>query len=704
MQKTRPTGADQALATVPGKDPEQEPSYVSRGTGSSPFEALKDHPLVAVLTFVVILAVGVPLIIRIGKPVYYANSIVYVSPAVPHTLKESAEMMPQYDYFVQQQMLMIPRYDIASKTMGKLLAMGIDLRQPGEDERRATERFIKKLEVSHVPGSYQISIGLHSTSAQDVSDILNTLTQTFIDSSRSEAFYGEDHQIDSLQSERSRLKSELEESLKARTDIARELGVVNFEQLPAESVLLQTRGRLEEARRARMQAEVEVTLLERDASLMALADPPVQADPIDRAKIERLETRRSVVEAAIADLKPSHPDYRSAAQEIARIDESLNALKQQTPRDSESKRLDQPSSQLLAKARIELERARRLETELNSELQANTAKVEDATGEFQRGRDLGIRVDQLRSQLSAIEDRLSYFRIEASNPGFLRVLSPARTPVVPDRSGLKKSLAALAGLSLCMSFLFAFLADRLRSSIVVVRDVEKILGFPPLGVLLAREAGTQYFAQEQFNRMVNNVERAYRQSGARVFAFTPAGTRSSDGRLIRSIANELKARGISNVVLGATALRQSTQAETQMVPVAHERGYGRLATADRRHSTISNLGYIESGQPENPRGPSLGAFKTAIESMADEQELILVDAQPIVLSADTEYLAAVAEVTILTIEAGQVTKDDLKRAASLLEKLHPAGVAAILHNVSLKSRDPQLRHRFREYEACRNRS
>ena len=72
------------------------------------------------------------------------------------------------------------------------------------------------------------------------------------------------------------------------------------------------------------------------------------------------------------------------------------------------------------------------------------------------------------------------------------------------------------------------------------------------------------------------------------------------------------------------------------------------------------------------------------------QDLILVEASPLLLSADTEYLATLAPVIFLTVEAGKVSVNALKRAAALMERLRPAGIAAILHGVSLKSFDSQL--------------
>ena len=470
MQEPHQTIVDQALVKVPGNASREASSPDGRASGISPLAALRRRPLLAVLIFLVVAGAGLPVVTRKAKPLFYVNSVIYVPPTVEGTLKDGRQR-PQYD--IQQKMLMIPRYDVVSKTIQKLRERGADPRLPGETEQGAADRIGRDLEITHGSDNYEISVGMHSSNPDGLAEILNCLTETFIEISRANEFYGEDRRIETLNGERRRLESELNEDLQLRSDIAREVGVVGFEELPADKLVETTRSALDQARRERIEAEAEVSLLERDASLAAkLVASTAGIDPTESPSKQRLEERRGELERLMAGLTPKHPDYQALALELAQIDKQWKEASK--PNVREARQVDEPS-QLLGRARIELERARKAETELNLELARDIAKVDSTTGEFQRGRELGTRIEQLRNQITVIDDRLSYFRIEANAPGSLRVSSPARTPLLPEKNSRNKYLAGLMALALAASVAGVAVIDMTRAKILTASDIERIL-------------------------------------------------------------------------------------------------------------------------------------------------------------------------------------------------------------------------------------
>jgi Mrp family chromosome partitioning ATPase len=62
----------------------------------------------------------------------------------------------------------------------------------------------------------------------------------------------------------------------------------------------------------------------------------------------------------------------------------------------------------------------------------------------------------------------------------------------------------------------------------------------------------------------------------------------------------------------------------------------------------------------------------------------LIDAAPILISAETEYLARFADVTILIAEASNTTKAQLIRASRLLERLQIRGMAVIINKIAYR--------------------
>jgi hypothetical protein len=83
--------------------------------------------------------------------------------------------------------------------------------------------------------------------------------------------------------------------------------------------------------------------------------------------------------------------------------------------------------------------------------------------------------------------------------------------------------------------------------------------------------------------------------------------------------------------------------------------------------------------------------------MHGEYDVLLLDCQPIFISADTEYLARMADATLLVVESGMVLKHDLLRAAHLLERLPVPSVAVVLNQLSLDRADLSLREDLREF-------
>ena len=105
--------------------------------------------------------------------------------------------------------------------------------------------------------------------------------------------------------------------------------------------------------------------------------------------------------------------------------------------------------------------------------------------------------------------------------------------------------------------------------------------------------------------------------------------------------------------------------------------------------------YSDKLRVQNSSGTSSpiysGTFVSQIlNEVKGDYDVVLVDASPILISADTEYLARVADGTVLIVQSGRTTRAQLNRAANLLERLDVPGVAVTLNRVSRDRVDPAL--------------
>jgi Mrp family chromosome partitioning ATPase len=89
----------------------------------------------------------------------------------------------------------------------------------------------------------------------------------------------------------------------------------------------------------------------------------------------------------------------------------------------------------------------------------------------------------------------------------------------------------------------------------------------------------------------------------------------------------------------------------------------------------------------------------SFKDLTIDYDIVLIDATPILISAETEYLARFADVTILIAEAGKTTKAQLIRAARLLERLQIPGMAVILNKLAYRWANRATREDLSAFEA-----
>ena len=77
---------------------------------------------------------------------------------------------------------------------------------------------------------------------------------------------------------------------------------------------------------------------------------------------------------------------------------------------------------------------------------------------------------------------------------------------------------------------------------------------------------------------------------------------------------------------------------------------------------------------------------------------ILVAADPLFTSAYTEHFTRIADGTVLIVDSGRTTKEELARAARLLERLKIKGIAIVLTGITEKRADDDIARTLHEYK------
>lgn len=691
-----------------------EPRPVS-GRGIKPAASLKAHFRLAVATGTVVVVLGVPVAWVKGKSEWSTSATLRVSPRFARNLESDAELElqsnSQYREFVQQQIRTVNRLDIvegALKELGKKVSLW---RLPGESDLRMARRLQGSLSVAPVPDTYMFTVSLSGPKPDGLPEVVNAVVKVYLESVSGEELWGATARVDELVKQRENLLKEIRFKTERRTALGRELGMTAFSagvdmnawdkllldgrtafdaaarrQIEAESKLLAVDG---EARAARPRPtprepatpetetapEAEVVPPDADEALEAMAWSMISLDPTLSALTGNLTKRRSDLLISTSGMTPDHPARVSAERELAEIDAEI-AKRTVTVRAK-------ARAILLAQRRAEAYEAARTTQELGGMVETRRAEALRVGEVYNEALSLTSDLDRARKRLDAIDNRIDFLQLESRAPGWVRVLTKALPPEFPSKGGKKKLLlfvlVAAAGAALVVPIAVDILDPRIRSA----NEAEKMLEFAPLGWVIDRTgADTEAFAADQLRRIAQKLEHDCRTNGTRIVVLTSSKPREGTTTLVLDLARTLGELGLRSVAVEANALRPS--------PLYGEPGpAGGFASilasgGDLRAAVLPATSELPDRIPVGATTRSLAPIARLDEvlaSLAASYDLALLDAPPILLSADAEALVRAAGLTVLVIEAESLPKAVIKRALRALEKLEPRAVGAVVNRV-----------------------
>jgi Mrp family chromosome partitioning ATPase len=217
--------------------------------------------------------------------------------------------------------------------------------------------------------------------------------------------------------------------------------------------------------------------------------------------------------------------------------------------------------------------------------------------------------------------------------------------------------------------------------------IEQMLGFPPIGLIMDRGQTKlklgESFAEQQFLRLLSGIDRARRSSNAKLFVLTSVKHGGGTSSVVERISQALKQQGLRIAVV--TPTRNSAE----------------YPTIGDKSQPVQGEGFVERIYLP-VCDPSVGMFSTnrltaIFDKLKRDYDLVLVDAPPLLMSAETEILVCMCQATLLVVEADHITKEDLLKAAKLLERLRPEATGVILNRVKIKTAGWHLRREYREY-------
>jgi hypothetical protein len=649
--------------------------------------------------FLFAIVAGLPVALWKGKPVYRATAVIYISPSVTRNPTDDRERDGgAYTTYVHQQAQNLLRRGVLETAMQKMSAAGIVWQRPGESAQSAVDRLHESLDVQHAPETYQLEVSITGVKRSGLPIVANSVVRAYLESVSSDGELGMQEKLTALREERDRVSEALSKKTSEQALLTQPLSAATFSSetaLPEDKRATEAKTQLAEARERRREAAAQLQMFEKLGTTDSKAGVSPEEEAL-RARLTELNTQETQLETHLSELRardmgPSHPVRQSEEQDLRRVQQ------QRAQAEAEARKKTH------ARLQAELERAEQAERDLMAEVAAQDAQLPGLAKTYYQAIEGSGIIAGLRQRMTALDERIAALELEGKSPGSIRLFADAIPPITPYKGGLKKMLLGLTIAALLLALAAMFATDLLLQPVHSAGEVEAILGFSPVGVLLHSNPVTQEFAYEQFLRFVGGIERARHTLGAHTFAITPLQAGSSVSELIARLGSELKKRGVDVLIVEANAFEfNATGSSIAPSGLGEMLAYG---TADWR-----NIERGEGGAADRlrlgrtygePRLPDIGRLKDVLPQLAARYEIVLVEAPPLLVSADAEHLVSVCDATLLVVDSALDSKKDIKKATEKLRYLRPDRIGAILANLDLGKGESALIREAKQYNRAR---
>jgi nucleotide-binding universal stress UspA family protein len=250
--------------------------------------------------------------------------------------------------------------------------------------------------------------------------------------------------------------------------------------------------------------------------------------------------------------------------------------------------------------------------------------------------------------------------------------------------------------------------DLLDPKIYTAGDIERVGGFHPLGTLLKDDEFSSELAAEYYFRLAAGIDHAIRTAGARTFVFTSLTEGSGTSTVVEKTSHKLIELGLRTLTIVASDAdapviysnesRQNSELLVRPRPLDSEELQYRPERS--QNSALASFGDSAEGARRRAEHepPAPNPVARAIHQAGTQYDAVLIDSNPLLLSANTEYLARISDATVLIIASAEATKPQLNRAARLLERLNVPGVAIVLNKIAMARADRALKNDLQQYE------
>jgi polysaccharide biosynthesis transport protein len=610
-------------------------------------------------------------------PAYRSLSVVYVQPT-PGKILPIAGSEPRwpsdsntYETYIHQQMMNVSRQDVLIAAVHKVDGF----ERPGENDQEAARRLVRRLEVIRAPDAYQFSISARDVDPEKAAALANAATAAYIESASRDERAGDLQRLSMLKEEKDRIESALTADHAEQDDLNKQLGVAGVGATVPDHYdedITQIRAELVKARTEHDEAVQKSAALgagngHSSAAIDAQADGMIANDAGLVSMKQSLNARRALLISQMANLTPLNPQFKQDEAELVKINGDLDAKM----KDLRGKAAAQIQLQLHA----DIERTSGLESQLNGQLRRLVGAATSATPKMQRSGDLAADITRLRLRYAAVDEQWHNLMLEDNAPAAAHQIAPAVAPIGRSKSGVLRNALLIVIAGLIFGVLTAIAAHKLDPRVYIAADVEHVLGYPPLALLPDFSEVTEGVAEEYTLRLASAIEHGRKQGNLKNCIFTGTASGTGVSTLVNKVRGMLEAMGRPTVLVDATGAHAPTSRDDSA-------GRNELLESEGTQSLV---------KMHRVSRPTALLQQMADRTETEEETLVLTDTAPLLVSAETEYLARFVDCAIVVIQSGVTTRAQLRETATMLQRLSVGSVGFVLNRVGMAKADPAFR-------------
>jgi len=569
------------------------------------------------------------------------------------------------------------------------------------NEDQLVELFHKGLKIAKVKGTRLIEIRFRSTDPRLAADVVNQLSNSYVDQYYRSQFQASTQISEFLASQLKELQAKVEESRRKLIDYQKENGIFGLDD--KQNIVT---ARLDDLNRNLTVAETDRVQKEVNYRLGRSGQPELIAkldadNLVTKLRAQKADLENQMAQASV-QLGPAHPKIIELSKQIAQVQQSVNA---------EVRRISQ---QITYEYKSAMERERMLRVALEAQkqatdkLSANAIQSDILKHEFETNRKLYEDLLQKQKEVSISSS------LKSSN---IWIVDPARPPRLPTEPNILRNFAVSLLCGLFVGVLLAFGLTKVNEKIVTLEQAVIASPLPSLGVVPLLGAKSRNGASPQLSD-VNGSVKPELVSSLRPMSLTAESYKS----MVTSILLSHRAHPAVILVTSALSGEGKTTVSTNLaIVLARLRRRVLLVDTDLRRPSIhramrlsakAGLGallrksaafeevvvncpdvpnlFVLPAAPINlPEDTELlvSGFKELVDRWREQFDHIIIDTPPVLSMTDAVRMSVEADSVILVIRAGQVAKKEFLRAQDLLLKVNARLTGFVLNGAELDSSD-----------------